>query len=116
MRKMTLPIVLIVVGAVWLMHVLGLLPDVRAVGGFALIVAGIAVLVSEGITKSSVVTGPVLVFWGTAWLAHEQMDMPLRYIAPVFLIVLGLCLAAARLPGVPHSRPAPTVKQSSTSS
>lgn len=112
---MTLPIVLIVVGAVWLLHGLGFLPDVRAIGGYALIVAGLAVLISEGITKSAVVTGPVLMFWGAAWLAHDQLGMSMRYIVPSFLIVLGLCLAAARLPGVPHNR-APRAPADSSSS
>jgi len=104
MRSMTLPIVLIVLGATWLLHSFGMLPDLRAVGGVALIIAGIAVLVSEGITRSSVVTGPVLMYWGGAWLAHEQLDISMRYLVPAFLIVLGLCLVAARLPGMPHSR------------
>jgi hypothetical protein len=100
MRKMTLPIVLIVVGALWLTHALGFIPDLRSVGGLALVFAGIAVLVSEGINKASVVTGPMLIFCGAAWYAVEQGLVARVVVAPSFLIVLGLCLLASRLPSV----------------
>ena len=107
MKNMSLPIVLVTIGAVWLIHVLGLLPDLRVVGAIALIIAGVAVLAIEGITKAAVVSGPMLIFGGAIWFAYDH-DMIGRYvIAPSFLIVLGLCLFVSRLPSVPVSRSRP---------
>ncbi len=104
MKNMSLPIVLITIGAVWLAHVLGWLPDLRSVGAIALVVAGVAVLAIEGITKASVVSGPMLIFSGGAWYAWDHELLTKGVIAPLFLIVLGLCIFAARMPSVPVSR------------
>ena len=103
MRNVALPLLLILFGAMWLAHVLGLIPDLRAIGGMALVVAGIAVLAIEGINKRSVVTGPVLMFCGAAWLGLQHGYLTRDLVAPLFLIVVGACLFVARLPGVPSS-------------
>lgn len=103
MRNVALPLLLILFGAIWLAHVMGLVPELRAIGGLALIVAGIAVLAIEGINKRSVVSGPMLMFGGAVWLGSQHGYLSRDLVAPLFLIVLGACLFIARLPGVPSS-------------
>lgn len=104
MREATLPILLMVFGAAWLAHELGWLPDWKMIGAILLIGAGVAVLASEGITKSSVVSGPMLIFGGAVWLARQHDLLEWNLILPIGLIAFGLCLFVARLAAVPRYR------------
>ena len=61
MRDAGLPVTLIVVGLVWLAWHFRLFPDVDWIIAVGLVVGGIAVLVFDGLTKSSVVIGPFLI-------------------------------------------------------
>lgn len=104
MKNLTLPLLLIALGAAWLLHNVGMLPDLRSVGAIALAGAGLAVLFLDGITKQSVVSGPMLIAAGATWYARDHRLVPWSILAPVLLIVLGICLFISRLPAVPATR------------
>jgi len=104
MKNLTLPLLLIALGAAWLLHNVGLLPDLRSVGAIALAGAGLAVLFLEGITKQSVVSGPMLIAAGATWYARDHNLLPWSILGPLLLIVFGVCLFISRLPAVPASR------------
>jgi len=101
MKNLTLPLVLIALGAAWLLHNVGLLPDLQSVGAIALVCAGVAVLFLEGITRHSVVSGPMLIAVGGAWYARDQNLLAWAILGPVLLIVLGVCLFVSRMLSVP---------------
>lgn len=104
MRDAALPITLIVVGLVWMLWYFGLVPDRDwlVAGGF--IVAGIAVLIFDGITKTSVVSGPFLIAIGIAWVLHDEKGLSFRLIIPAMLVILGVLMLVARSPSIPHRK------------
>ena len=77
MRNASLPITLIVVGVIGVVWYLGWFPNVESVTALALVAAGVLILITDGITKSSIVLGPMLI-------ADESRARPARPVgAPV---------------------------------
>lgn len=105
MRHTIFPIALIACGAALLAEELGWLSTTQWIGPIALIAIGCGVLATEGINRSSIVGGPLLIYMGIAWIVHEQGLAPWRVLQAIGLIVLGVTLFAGRLPGVPDRRP-----------
>jgi hypothetical protein len=104
MRNAGLPITLIVVGSAWLLWHFRLFPDLDWVIAAALVAAGIAVLFLDGITKSSVVSGPILIASGIAWGLHEEWRVTWSVLLPSLLVVLGLLMLIARRDAIPERR------------
>lgn len=76
-----LPLFLIIFGAIWFLRATDILPATSTMIAGALIILGFAVLIMDGINKQSIVSGPMLVYIGTAILsAHELLDLPLAVI------------------------------------
>lgn len=107
MKGAGLPIVLIVLGGGWLLHSLHWLPDVQLVWILGLVAAGIAVLLLDGVTKSSVVAGPMLILAGVLAFLREYHNLGWRFIVPIMLICWGVTMLVARLPSIPLSRNLP---------
>lgn len=104
MRDAGLPVTLIVVGLAWLAWRFGWFPDVDWVIAVALVAGGIAVLVFDGITKSSIVIGPFLIGVGVAWAIHERYRIGWGVLIPVLLVWLGVLMLVARQPRFPDKR------------
>jgi hypothetical protein len=104
MRGTGLPIVLIVVGAGWLLHSLHWLPNMQWLWILGLAAAGIAILLLDGVTKSSVVAGPLLILAGVMAYLREFHNLGWRFIIPSMLICWGLTMLIARSPSIPVSR------------
>ena len=96
MRDAGLPVTLIVVGLAWLAWHFGWFPNVDWIIAGALIVGGIAVLVLDGVTKTSVVIGPFLIGVGIAWILHEFYWVTWQVLVPALLVWLGLLMLVAR--------------------
>jgi len=105
MRDAGLPVTLIVVGLVWLAWQFRLFPDVDWIIAGGLVAGGIAVMLFDGITKSSVVIGPFLIATGAAWALHEWQRVDWKYLIPGLLVVLGSLMLVARNPGIPERKP-----------
>jgi hypothetical protein len=104
MKDASLPITLIVVGLVWLAWHFHFFPDMDWVIGLGFIVGGTAVLVVDGINKNSIVTGPLLMAVGAAWLLHDQYRVSWSVMIPSILILLGALMLLARSPRIPDKR------------
>lgn len=104
MRGAGLPIVLIVLGGAWLLNSLHWLPDVRWLWIFGLAGAGVAILLLDGVTKSSVVSGPLLILAGLMTFLRQYHDLGWRFIIPIMLICWGVTLLIARSPSIPPAR------------
>ena len=65
-----LPLFLIIFGAVWFLRATDILPATSTMIAGALIILGFAVLIMDGINKQSIVSGPMLVYIGTAIYLH----------------------------------------------
>ena len=107
MRNAATPVTLIIVGVLGLVWYFGWLPDVDSVTAIALIVAGIVILLMDGVNKSSIVLGPALIAGGIAWWAHDQYRLRWTLLASVLLIVVGALMLVARSPGIPEKRGKP---------
>src|SRR5574337_1742471 len=104
MRDASLPVTLIVIGLGWLLWELRLFPAIDWLISAGFVVAGIAVLVIDGVNKNSIVVGPFLVAIGIAWLAHDRYWVGWRFIVPGLLVLLGVLMLAARSDRIPERR------------
>ena len=104
MREAGIPVTLIVVGLAWLTWHFGWFPDVDWIIAVALIAGGVAVLVFDGITKSSIVIGPFLIGVGVAWALHERYRIGWGVLIPTLLVWLGVLMLVARHPRIPAKR------------
>ena len=104
MRDSALPVTLIVVGLAWLAWQFGWFPDVNWVIALALIAGGVAVLVFDGITRSSIIIGPFLIGVGVAWALHERYRIAWAVLIPTLLVWLGVLMLVARHPRIPDRR------------
>ena len=105
MRNASLPITLIVVGAIGVVWYFGWFPNVQSVTALALAAAGVLVLVTDRITKSSVVLGPMLIAVGAAIWLHDTYRLHWWLLVSVLLILLGVLMLVARSPRIPERRP-----------
>ena len=103
MRNAGLPIALLLLGLAWLLDSLHWLPDVQWVWIIGLIGAGVAIMLLDGLTKSSVVAGPLLIVAGTLSYFHQFHRLGWRFMIPIMLITAGTALLVARLPAIPNS-------------
>jgi hypothetical protein len=111
MRDAALPVTLIVVGALWLTWYLGWFPDVDWIIAAGLVGGGVAVLVFDGVTKSSIVVGPLLIVAGLAWTLHDRYRVSWSFLTPVLLIVAGALMLLARHPRIPLRRGKPDARE-----
>jgi hypothetical protein len=104
MRDATLPIVLIVLGAAWLLNSLNWLPEIHWIWIVGLAGAGIAIMVLDGVTKSSVVAGPLLMLAGLLSFCRQYYGLGWRFMIPIMLISAGVLMLVARSASIPDSR------------
>jgi hypothetical protein len=72
MRNAGLPVTLIVVGCAWPLWYFRLFPDIDWIIAAGLVLGGIAVFFLDGMTKKSIVSGPLLIAGGIAWALHDR--------------------------------------------
>lgn len=104
MKDAALPVILIVLGATWLLHSLDWLPDIHWLWVIGLAGAGVAILLLDGITKSSVVGGPLLILAGLLSFLRQYYALGWSIVIPVMLIAAGMLMLIARSPAIPESR------------
>ena len=100
-----LPLFLIIAGAVWFLRATGMLPATATLVSIALAVAGIVVLVMDGINKQSVVAGPLLVYIGAAVYLKSQYLLGYSPLVALGMMVLGCLLLLSRSSLVPYKMP-----------
>lgn len=107
MRNAGLPITLIVIGAIGVVWHFGWFPNVESMTALALAAAGILILITDRITKSSVVLGPMLMAVGASIWLHDAYRLRWWLLISVLFIVLGLLMLIARDPRIPEHRSPP---------
>ncbi len=95
------PLLCVVVGGLWFLRAMDLIPGTSTIFAVAFIVIGIAVLVLEGITKSSVVSAPLFMYCGVAVYLTENHYFRLSAAIALGVFVLGLVLLLARMDAIP---------------
>jgi CHASE2 domain-containing sensor protein len=104
MRDAGLPITLIVIGSAWLLWYFRLFPDIDWIIAVGLVLGGIAVLYLDGMTKNSIVAGPILIATGIAWALHDRWRVTWFVLMPMLLVLLGVLMLIARRANIPEQR------------
>lgn len=104
MKDAALPVVMIMLGLAWLLDSLNWLPDIHWLWIIGLAGAGVAILVLDGITKSSVVAGPLLIVAALMSFLRQHYLLGWRFIIPMMLIAAGVLMLVARSSAIPESR------------
>ena len=89
----------------WFLKTTGILPATATLVSIALAVAGIVVLVMDGINKQSVVAGPLLVYIGAAVYLKSQYLLGYSPLVALGMMVLGCLLLLSRSSLVPYKMP-----------
>src|SRR5262245_56704397 len=104
MRNVALPITLIIVGVIGVVWYLGWFPNIESITALALVAAGVLILITDRITKSSIVLGPMLIAVGASVWVHDTYRLRWWLLVSILLIVLGLLMLVARDPRIPEQR------------
>lgn len=104
MRGIFFPVALIVIGAGWLLNEINYFPSVSWIVIIGLFVAGVAVLLIDGLNKSTIVLGPMLIAGAVTTFCRQQFGLGLSVQLPVLLIFCGCLMLLARSTWI---RPAP---------
>ena len=104
MRNAGLPITLIVVGSAWLLWYFRLFPDIDWIIAVGLVLGGVAILYLDGMTKNSIVSGPILIATGIAWALHDRWHVTWFMLMPMLLVLLGVLMLIARRSNIPERR------------
>ncbi len=104
LRDATFPILLIVGGFALLAWNFGWIPDWNTLVAIAFVLAGIAVLLFDGLTKKSLVAGPILIAAGIAWYGYFDLHWRSRIVIPVFMIFSGFMMLIARFAPIAETK------------
>lgn len=102
--SLALPLFLILFGAVWFLKTTGILPATATLVAIAVAIAGFAVLIMDGINKQSVISGPILIYIGTAIYLRSEYWFPFSPLIALGMIVLGILLLISRSSLVPYKQ------------
>jgi hypothetical protein len=107
MRNAALPITLIIVGVIGVIWYLGWFPNVESITALVLVAAGVLILITDRLTKNSVVLGPILIAIGACVWVHDVYRVRWWLLVSILLILLGVLMLIARDPRIPEQRPPP---------
>lgn len=110
MRGIVFPITLIVIGAGWLLNEINYFPSVSWIVIIGLLVAGAAVLAFDGVNKSTIVLGPMLIAGAVTTFLRQQYGLALSVQWPVLLMLCGCLMLLARSKWIAPAPPKPWEK------
>lgn len=99
--SLLIPLVLIIVGAIWFLKSTHILPPTATLLAIGLAVGGAAVLVMDGINKQSIVSGPLLIYIGAAVYLKSQYIFDQGPLIALGLMVTGCLMLLARSSLIP---------------
>ncbi|HEY1598880.1 MAG TPA: hypothetical protein VGG64_04715 [Pirellulales bacterium] len=95
------PILLITLGAGWLLTTVGVAPGIDWVWTLGLAIVGVLTFVIGGFDKVTVVLGPFFIIASLLSVLRQTDRLVVDTEVPVLVIVAGILLLVARLPVVP---------------
>jgi hypothetical protein len=100
-KTLVIPILLITVGAGWLLTTLGVGAEIDWIWTLGLAIIGLLTFVVGGFDKVTVVIGPFFIVASAMSILRQTGRLDLDVEVPVLVILAGILLLVARLPGVP---------------
>lgn len=99
-KTLILPVLLITIGAGWLLSALGFAPSVAWVWTLGLAAVGVITFAVSGIDKVSVVVGPFFLLASALSVLRQTDRLRLDLEVPILVIFSGILLLIARRPAV----------------
>lgn len=99
-----LPLFLIIAGSVWFLKTTDILPATSTMISGGMVLAGIAVIVADGINKQSIVSGPLLAYIGTATYLYSHYFLALSPLVAAGMVILGCLLLLSRSNMIPDKQ------------
>jgi hypothetical protein len=103
-KTLVLPILIITLGAGWLLTTLGVVPGVDWVWTLGLAVTGLLTLAAGGLDKVTIVVGPFLLAASCLSLLRQTDRLRVDVEVPILVILAGALLLIARVPAIPAPR------------
>ncbi len=100
-RTLILPVLLIAVGAGWLLTSLEVLPGIDWVWTLGLAAVGLLAIAVSGLDKVSVVVGPLFIIASFLSVLRQTERLHIDVEVPILVITAGILLLIARLPAIP---------------
>lgn len=98
------PLLLITVGAGWLLTTLGVAPDIDWVWTLGLAVIGVLAFLLGGLNKVSLVVGPFFLIGSCLSVLRQTDRLHVDVEMPILVIAAGILLLVARHPAIPMPR------------
>ena len=100
-KTLLLPMLLIVVGAGWLLTTLDVVPGIDWVWTLGLAAVGLLTFAVGGFDKVTVVIGPFFILASGLSVLRQTDRLQLDVEAPILVIISGILLLVARTPVIP---------------
>ena len=100
-RSLFIPLFLIVMGSLWFIKSIDLMPETSSIIAIGLAGLGMVVLVTDGINKQSIMAGVFLMFLGPALYLYNEEWFRISHMLLVGMVVLGSLLLLSRSGMVP---------------
>ena len=100
-KTLLVPILLITVGAGWLLTTLEVVPGIDWVWTLGLAVVGLLTLAVGGFDKVTVVIGPFFILASCLSILRQTDRLHLDVEVPMLVILAGILLLVARSPAIP---------------
>lgn len=100
-KTLLLPILLIAVGAGWLLTTLGVVPGIDWVWTLGLAAVGLLTFAVGGLDKVTVVIGPCFILASFLSILRQTDRLRLDVEVPILVIAAGVLLLVARSPAIP---------------
>ncbi|WP_174875254.1 hypothetical protein [Vogesella oryzae] len=98
------PILLITLGALWLLKSSAMLPETSTLLALLLAAAGLVLLLLDGVTKSTIVSSPLLIYSGAALYLYDHYLVRFSHTIAIGMMLLGILLLVARSDRIPDRR------------
>mgnify|MGYP006908201724 CR=1 FL=1 len=100
-KTLLLPILLITLGAGWLLTTLGVAPGIDWAWTLGLAAVGLLTLFVSGIDKVTVVVGPFLILGSCLSILRQTDRLHIDTEMPILVMIAGVLLLVARNPAIP---------------
>lgn len=100
--EIVVPVLLIAVGAGWLLSSYDIVPEVKWFWPLGLAAAGVLMLVVQGLNRVSLVLGPFLILGAALSALRQAGKISWEQEMPILLIGLGLLMIISKVSGLPN--------------
>ncbi len=100
-KTLILPLLIICIGAGWLLTTLGIVPGINWIWTLGLAIIGLLTFAVSGIDKSTVVMGPFFLIASCLSVLRQTGRITLDVEVPILVIVIGCLLLVARSKSIP---------------